>query len=70
MEVSLVKDEKGGTCACGNPLEGNERTCKACKAAKDKEAEKAMKSLARNIPSSTLETAKAKPKSEFFIKPR
>jgi len=67
IEVSGVSVIREDHCACGKPLEGNQKMCKECKRDAEKAAERVMKTLAKNTPPSNTEVA-VKPKVEFFTK--
>ncbi len=68
VEVSLVSAIKKDNCSCGKPLEGKERICKDCKRENEKAAERAMKSLAKNIEPSHSEARKRPATAEFFTR--
>ncbi len=63
--VSAIHEER---CACGKPLEGNQKVCKDCRREAEKTAERVMKSLARKIPEPDAGTPVPKAKAEFFTK--
>lgn len=68
IEISGVSVVQGNKCACGNALEGSERTCKTCKREAEKSAERVKKELSKSISKTTDNDPIGKTKIPFFTK--